>query len=260
MKLGKLHIPTLYGALLLCCANTGDLNAQASSGSSGTAARATFKRGWGKMTDIPLNFSQQNSLHPWGFSSRNGVDRYEVRSGDQWSKDDNVRERSESASRFRMEAGKTYQLEYSIMIEPGRPNSAQWLALTQMQSTFDEGENGHSPPLALELKGERFRVTSRYSIPQISTKGDIRTTTHYTDSVDMKRGRWYRFRYIVHFDPFGDGHLIVMQDGRTVVDYHGPIGFNDVRGPYVKLGIYRASAANDMAAQFSNIHFGVQVP
>ncbi len=255
MKLGRLYTPTLCGAILLCCGN-----GQVSSDIPGAKAQTAFKRGWQKMTDIPLNFAQQNSLHPWGFSSRNGVDRYEVRSGDRWSKDDNVRERSESASRFRMEAGKTYQLEYSVMIEPGLPNAAQWLALTQMQSTFDEGETGHSPPLSLELKGDRFRVTARYSIPRISTQADIRTLTLYTDSVNMKRGHWYKFRYIVRFDPFGDGHLMVMQDGRTIVDYHGPIGFNDVRGPYVKMGVYRASAANDMAVRFSNIRFGVQTP
>ncbi len=260
MKPGLFQTSILCGSILLCCGNAGGEDGDTPVASAPAPVQNNVKPGWRKMSDIPLNLMQQNSLHPWGFSSRNGVDRYEVRSGDMWAKDDHVRERSESASRFRMEAGKTYQLEYSIMVEPGRPNAAQWLALTQMQSTFDEGEAGHSPPLALELKGERFRVTSRYATPRISTQADMRTTTHYTDSVDVQRGRWYKFRYIVSFDPFGAGHLVVIQDGRTVVDYHGPIGFNDARGPYVKMGLYRASAPNDMAVQFSNIRFGVQAP
>lgn len=260
MKPGLFHTSILCGSILLCCGNAGTGNRPTSVISATIPVQKDVKQGWKAMTNIPLNLGQQNSLHPWNFLSRNGVDRYEVRSGDMWAKDDHVRERSESASRFRMEAGKTYQLEYSIMVEPGRPNAAQWLALTQMQSTFDEGEVGHSPPLALELKGERFRVTSRYAIPRISTRADMRTTTHYTDNVDVQRGRWYKFQYIVNFDPFGAGHLVVIQDGRTVVDYHGPIGFNDARGPYVKMGLYRASASNDMAVQFTNIRFGVQIP
>lgn len=157
-----------------------------------------------------------------------------------------------------MDGGKTYQLEYSVMIEPGPSNQAKWLGITQVQSTFDEGEAGHSPPLVLELVGERFQVTSRYSMAQISGSSDIRTKIHYTASADLTRGRWYKFQFIVRFDPFGDGHLVVIQDGQTIVDYKGAIGFNDLLGPYVKTGIYRAATSEDMVVQFNDIHFGVR--
>ncbi len=214
---------------------------------------------WRSMTEIPLNFGTQNAKKAWSFTSWSTISRYEIRSGDIWAIDaDLTRERSESASRFLMESGKTYQLEYSIMIEPGAPNTAQWLDLTQMQSTFDTGEIGHSPPFALELLGSRFRVVSRYSQAQISSTSDTRMTIHYTDSMDLKPGQWYKFQYVVKFDPFGTGHLVVIRDGRTLVDYTGPIGFNDIRGPYVKTGIYRAAAPETFAVQFDNIHFGVQ--
>lgn len=213
---------------------------------------------WQSMTEIALNFGQQNAKRPWSFGASNGIDRYEVRSGDVWAKDEADRERSESASRVLLDGGRTYQLEYSIMIEPGTLNQAKWLGITQIQSTFDEGEAGHSPPFALELVGERFQVTSRYSMAQISGSSDIRTKVHYTASTDVTRGRWYKFQFIVRFDPFGDGHLVVIQDGQTLVDYKGAIGFNDLLGPYVKTGIYRAATSENMVIQFDSVHFGVR--
>lgn len=213
---------------------------------------------WQPMTEIALNFSQQNAQRSWSFMTQNSIDRYEVRSGDVWSRDGADRERSESASRFLMEAGKTYQLEFSVKIEPGALNQAQWLGIMQIQSTFDDGEAGHSPPLGLELVGERFQVTSRYSMAQITGPTDMRTNIQYTASNNAERDRWYKFQFVVRFDPFGNGHLVAIQDGQTLLDYRGPIGFNDLLGPYVKMGVYRAATPETMAVQFTDIHFGVR--
>ena len=76
------------------------------------------------------------------------------------------------------------------MIEPGAKNTADWMTLVQLQSTFDKGEAGHSPAFALEMVGDKMRIVTRDSAAAISTEADIRYVRHYTDSALASTERW----------------------------------------------------------------------
>lgn len=198
-------------------------------------------------------YYEQNVGKAWNYQVANGVSRFEVRAGDNLAGDGRTKERSEIASAAKMQIGQTYEISFSVMVEPGAKNTADWMTLVQLQSTFDKGEAGHSPAFALEMVGEKMRIVTRDSAAAISTEADIHYVRHHTDAADVVRGRWYDFKIQIKFDPFGQGHLVVWRDGAQLVDFHGALGFNDLVGAYFKEGVYRESSPETFAANFKGL-------
>ena len=210
-------------------------------------------RGSGDAPD-DLRLRPQNGERPWSYRFERGIRRYEVRANDRWSGDgDAAKERSEAYAPRKLSNGGTWDVSFAMQVERGARNTAAWMTIVQLQSNFDPGEAGHSPPFAIEMKGERMRIASRWSTPLISTAADTHYTMHYNDPADIRRGHWYRMRIRVRFDPHGQGMLKVWRDRQPIVDYRGPIGFNDLRGPYFKEGVYRAPAAEPFAVRFRGL-------
>jgi hypothetical protein len=219
--------------------------------SASIASQATLAPATGHAA---FQLSPQNAGAPWSFSSTNGINRFEVRAGDHMIGDGaEPKERSEAYSSMKLVAGIPYRISFSMEIEPGALNTAGWLLLSQVQSTFDKGEAGHSPPLAFGLKGEHLQIESRSSPAKISTPAEINYMPLYSDPGALNRGHWYRFDINLKLDPFGEGTVVILRDGVQIVDYVGPIGFNDDVGAYFKEGIYRESASETTIAQFKDL-------
>lgn len=194
----------------------------------------------------------QNAGRAWSFARDGQVRRFEVRRGDRWAQDGAApKERSESYFQQKLKVGRTYRIAFSMMVEPGPPNGAEWLLLAQVQSTFAPGESGHSPPIAVEMKGERMRFLSRTSPRPHPGQADLIATNHWTDKADLVRGRWYALEMIVRLDPRGDGLLKVSRDRTLLFDYRGALGVDEPVGAYLKQGIYRATAPERFAARFT---------
>jgi Ca2+-binding RTX toxin-like protein len=194
----------------------------------------------------------QSSGAAWSYSIADGITRFEVRGGDRWSGDGSApKERSETYTGLRLVTGQTYEINFSMMVEPGATNTASWMTLIQLQSTFDAGE-GHSPPFAIEMVGDRMRVVSRHAPGQITGVEEFTFTNHFTDSQAITRGHWYDLTIQVRFDPLGNGHLTVIRDGVVLADYTGPLGFDDLAGVYLKQGVYRASASEAFAVDYKD--------
>jgi hypothetical protein len=212
--------------------------------------------GWVAAKSLSLNFRQQNVGAAWSYAFANGQHRYEVREGDLFAVADIFQRDEVYDSINKLDIGKKYQLAFKFMLEPGQANSASWLLITQMQSTFDAGEAGHSPPFALELYGEKLRVVTRVSSAAISTEADTVYTRHY-ESPALARGQWYDVKVQIVFGPFSNGRLKVWIDNAQKVDFAGALGFNDVAGAYVKQGIYRSAAKETMAVSIRDLDLGL---
>ncbi|TCS12471.1 polysaccharide lyase-like protein [Caulobacter sp. BK020] len=198
-------------------------------------------------------FQVQNAGQPWNYAVKGASARFEVRPGDSLPGDGKIKERSEIATSLRMKPGRPYEVAFNLMIEPGPPNTAGWMTLSQIQSTPDPGEPGHSPPFAIEMVGERMRIITRDDPNRVASRETTTYRAHYTDSRPIERGRWYRMLIRVKFGPGGDGYLQVFRDGQQLVDYRGPLGFDDIVGPYWKEGVYREAAKEPFAARFRNL-------
>lgn len=196
----------------------------------------------------------QNSGNAWSYQNTGDVARFEVHAGDKWAQDGTqAKERSEVATSEKLAFGKEYDVSFSLMIEPGAKNTAEWMTLVQIQSTFDAGEAGHSPAFAIEMVGDRMRIVTRDSSQLLSTAADTHYVRQYTDVADVSRGVWYDFKIHVTLDAFGGGALDVTRNGVNLVNYHGAVGFNDLVGSYLKLGVYRAAASETIAVNYRDV-------
>ena len=198
----------------------------------------------------PRTFSTQNAGKSWSYRTDGNTMRFEVHSGDHWQRDRPGVERSEVASYKKLAFDQTYTVDYKFMVEPGQPNTADWLVIGQAHSTEDPSDSGVSPPFEIDLVGDRMQIDARWSTSAKTTWSNVNTRTLYTDTQEIQRGHWYDIRITVKFDPFGSGTLDVRRDGTQLVDYSGPLGYNDQIGPYWKQGVYREASAESIAVNY----------
>jgi hypothetical protein len=200
----------------------------------------------------PKTFSIQNAGRAWSYM-RDGDDmRFELHSGDHWKNDRSGVERSEVASYKNLAFDQAYTINYKFMIEPGPLNTAKWLVIGQAHSTEDSNDAGVSPPFELDLVGDRMQIDARWSTPEQTNWSNVHTRTLYTDTHNVQRGHWYDIKITMKFDPFGDGMLDVWRDGVQLVNYDGPLGYNDEIGPYWKQGVYREASPETIAVNYSD--------
>lgn len=204
------------------------------------------------MPYLDLNtYGIQNANKTWSYTTNGNNFRFELHSGDHWQNDKAGIERSEIASYKTLDFGQIYTVDYKFMIEPGSLNTAKWLTIGQFHASEDKSDGGVSPPYELDLVGDRMQIDARWSTPTQTNWSNVNTRTLYTDTHNIQRGHWYDIKITIKFDPFGNGMLDVWRDGVQLVDYSGPLGYNDSTGPYWKEGIYRQGSSETMAVNYS---------
>ncbi|HET7715471.1 MAG TPA: heparin lyase I family protein [Bauldia sp.] len=198
-----------------------------------------------EFTILGESYRAQNGNAPWSLSNpQPDTLRFELRPGDVWGKDPQSRERSEIAGDTIFAAGKNLSVSYDFMVEPGAPNTAEWLVIGQ----FHAADNFRSPCLAVELIGERLAIRIRSEVagqPQEEWLAFI-------DDEAIERGRYYHLQLELHFEDHGDhGAVLAWLDGEPIVHYAGNLGHG--YGTYWKEGIYRSAAAETLAVNFRNL-------
>lgn len=152
-----------------------------------------------------------------------------------------------------------YWYGFSTLLPKDWIEDNQWTILAQWHASPDKslGEPWRSPPLALEVKGSDVRINTRSDSRQLSPK-KIPSKFVWRGKLDDIRGQWTDWVFHVKWSYNNDGFLQVWQDGNLIVDYKGPIGYNDTKGPYFKTGIYQGNSPNKptRVTYFDNFRFG----
>ncbi|MEQ6250796.1 heparin lyase I family protein, partial [Sulfitobacter sp. HNIBRBA3233] len=181
--------------------------------------------------------------------------------------------RSEISSFRSMQNGREFTIEFDVFVEDGPSNTADFLVLAQLHQTEDRNASGvptdvsGPPPLTVQMRGDRLEIvgrtdpnknTTETSLIRLTAPGYEDEDTLYLDTDPIARDTWINMRIVVVFDHTGtSGRLEVQRDGVTIVDYTGPIGYNDDIGPYLQMGVYRGKTSGPIpettAAQFRNI-------
>ena len=207
-----------------------------------------------KATIDAFDFEIQSARQPWSIQAIDASSvRFEVRDNDQhWWDASNGRtaERSElAASGNVIRNGQPVQISYGFMIEPGAPNTASWTVLGQFHQDLGTIGNPTSPPFEIDLEGEKLVVKVRYG-----TTYQPETKVLFLDLADIQRGHLYDMQISAVFDPAGNGRLVIVRDGITLVEYSGPLGFAEQNGVYWAQGIYRSGNATEtLAVQYRDI-------
>lgn len=136
-------------------------------------------------------------------------------------------------------------------------NTASYCILTQLTASPDASDAAASPPFAILLNADNsLTIETRTSTanPLVTNPAP---TIHYSDAA-FPHGQRVRFVWnvVIDWNNPGVGLLKVWRDGVQIVNYTGPIGYNDALGPYWKAGIYRATAADPFVVEWANLEGG----
>ncbi len=193
-----------------------------------------------------LPYMVQNAQRAYSFTSPSaGTLRFEVQSGDVWALDPASRERSEIAGVTQYGFDTQINISYGFKIEPGAANTG-WLVVGQLHQTENTAA---APPVEITMIGERMAVVVNTDGPG----GTVLSSTIWEDTQNIVRGQNYNMQIQATVDAHGMGHLDVIRDGVTLIDYTGSIGYAATSGVYWKEGVYRGASSTDIAVDYSNL-------
>jgi hypothetical protein len=214
---------------------------------------------WTSSTDLYNNqmlvggstYWVQNAQKSWSITNPTGDSsslRFEVRQGDVWAQGDGtispLKNRSEIAGTTQYSVGTDIHIKYGFTVEPGATNTASWLTAGQLRQTANDPV---SAPFGIMFTGEHMRI---YAAEGGSSGQNY--VTLYQDPNNIVRGHEYQMQIDARFDPV-NGHLDVVRDGVTIVNYNGPLGWNNMGGVYWKEGVYRADAPESIAMDYNHL-------
>lgn len=110
---------------------------------------------------------------------------------------------------------------------------AQWHS---SPDSLPRKESGRGPPLALRIHSGRWGITYGADPRFRSVSQFIANNWHWLGPVET--GRWIDWTFRVVWSYGEDGITDVWQDSELVMRRKGPNTFNDLRGVYLKLGLY----------------------
>lgn len=142
--------------------------------------------------------------------------------------------------------GVSYLIGVGVKLISWDLSPADQCVLFQVHDTPDAEEVssgvGKSPPLAVFVDATAFRVVTRFDEASETTSNPIERRVATLAAVSDV---WVYFTFRVTFVKTGVGYLDVYIN--NVLQWGGPIqiGYNDVVGPYTKIGLYRYAPWTD---------------
>jgi hypothetical protein len=190
-----------------------------------------------------MPYRVEHADRPWSITNPDSDTlRFELRSGDVWHQDAPAKERTGIGGEDFFAAGKDVSVTYEFMIEPGDPNTSEWLLIGQ----FHPADGFSSPPFAVELIGEELAIKLRYRIPG----EQVYQWYEFQDDEPIVRGKYYKFHAEFDVEPNqrNSGSVKVWLDGEQIVDYSGYLGYGS--SFYWKADLYRAAAPETIAVNY----------
>ena len=110
---------------------------------------------------------------------------------------------------------------------------AQWHS---SPDPFLRKEGGRGPPLALRIFNGTWGITYGWDGRFRSKVGRLDNNWHWAGRVET--GRWIDWTFHVVWSYKDDGITEIWRDSELILQRSGPNTYNDLRGVYLKLGLY----------------------
>jgi Polysaccharide lyase len=139
--------------------------------------------------------------------------------------------------------GKEYWYGFSIFLPEDYVPDKIWEIVAQWHGVpdFKIGEGWRNPVMALSTDGGRWGLVTRWDAKRNTFEGGKRRyggTKRY-DLGPYRTQVWTDWVFHVKWSYQADGILEIWQNGKVVVRQNGPNAFNDAKGPYFKMGLYK---------------------
>jgi hypothetical protein len=224
------------------------------------------------MKPLAEDWIAQSAAKPWSIGTdsslkRNGQDslRFELRAGDKW-----VDQTFMATFRTEMAVGdfppalatKWYALSVffpkDFPIEDNRLVIAQWKDREGLLQGFQRA--GTSPPLAFRFVNGKFTIQLRQSAAQIIRNADEVSVETVFKKSHFRLGVWHDFVVQAKWSCQSDGLVNIWWNNRQIVEYHGPVGYNQDSAPKFKFGLYRDETDKTYIAWFNQVKVGDLAP
>ena len=163
--------------------------------------------------------------------------RFEVRQGD---KIYNGSFRAEIKDKFNAPIGKDLWYGFSTYIPASFPTHDNRCVIAQWNGEPDtevEENADRSPPLAIRFIKGALRITLRHHSDKIMKENGKEIILY--EQKDFPRDKWNDFVLNINFTHSNKGFVKAWLNAKQIVNYSGPVGYNDDKGPYFKMGLYR---------------------
>ena len=119
--------------------------------------------------------------------------------------------------------------------------------IMQWKNQADDGCDVGNPPFSIRITDDDLKYSIKYDSAACSTAPP---TVYGTFNKSLTRGVWHHFVIEINYDyriTDTDGHVKIWYSeddpvtlADSVLNYQGPVGYNDKLWPYLKVGIYKS--------------------
>ncbi len=204
-------------------------------------------------------WSIQNIAEPTGAGET--VLRFELRSGDAWSnRSGEITSRAEIETRERPPIRSVRWYRFEIYLPPDFPTEDTRLVLAQWHGSDKKylGEPARSPVMAFRYKSGSFYINLRHSTERIVRSPDTVPVTELFKISPFPLNAWNDFIVHANWSFDAGGWINIWWNGRRIVQYRGPVGYNDDLGPYFQFGLYRDDTDKTYVSYMKQIKMGSQ--
>lgn len=180
--------------------------------------------------------------------------------------------RCEIANRTLLRLGEPFSFSFTFLASRVDYTDENWHSIFQLHSFPDLQleESWRCPVSALEIKNGHMRMFNRWDNNELSktTNGTCASSENSIfsrllfDGYRLEENTTYHVVVSGIMSYESIGILKVDLNGENIVYVTGPNTFNDAKGPYIKLGIYKPTSWNaleDLSYSYLNISFKDEV-
>ncbi|NJL77724.1 MAG: hypothetical protein HC836_03050 [Richelia sp. RM2_1_2] len=150
--------------------------------------------------------------------------------------------RSELATRLEESGGDNwYRLRMFIPDNwENDPDSFEIISQWHSYPDLDKGENWRSPPLSMGIKGNKISIQKQWDSKEVTENNTPEgKSVLWEGNLDDLKGRWVEWTFHMKWSYLQDGIVEVWQDKQKIVNSKGANSYNDERGVYLKIGLYK---------------------